>query len=563
MSGRRLLAVLLSCAVMGPPPLARGQGIAADSTAVADPLPFAADPDGTGELTPERQELEGVEALLGRADLADLAGAVDAVPADAAAAERRVPRQRSAGAPAWRLSRRWAAPGTAAGMTACLEGRQGPLRLLVRRRAASTGEVVWGGGLELGGGGGQVRGGTLGCTHGLGLLAAGGGRAATVAADASLAPGRGGVRLLSAGDTEGTLRGVSAGLVAGRWGLTGAAGTLPAEAATSAGTRGRPLTLARLTFTAARGEAALLICAGERAGGASFAASGRGRNSWYATEAATWREAAGGALGLAWAAAAGARHGPWLVEMQAAGANAGRGPPLGRPPPSLPGWAGCGWCVRAATVLGRQVRAQALYAVARERDEVDAGGAGTSGRRRLELALAAGLRRGWTGELRLRQTVRSRSGWDDRSPWLPPARLDAEDRTQGVATLDGALAAWKVRLAARGLAVAKVAAATNADAPLARGLVEARGERALGAGWSIRLAWAGAWGGAADLAACAAPAPGLALPRRWGGWTGERSVGCARAGRHWSLGVGCCLRRPADPSLPIRYEVWQHAALAW
>ncbi|MHB8080348.1 MAG: hypothetical protein ACYDIE_13975, partial [Candidatus Krumholzibacteriia bacterium] len=238
-------------------------------------------------------------------------------------------------------------------------------------------------------------------------------------------------------------------------------------------------------------------------------------------------------------------------------------PRLGRPPPCLPGWNGCGWCLRTATALGPRARTEALFAVAREREEVAAGGVASGIRRRLELALAANLRAGWTGELRLRRTARSRSGWGDRSPWLPPERLDAEDRTQGVVTVDGTLAGWQVRLAARGLAVAKAAAGAEADAPVVRGLVEGRAERALGSGWSLRLAWAGAWGGTADLVSCAAPAPGLAVPRRWGAWAGERSVGCARVGRRWSVAAGCCLRRPAEPALPTRCELWQHAALAW
>jgi hypothetical protein len=323
------------------------------------------------------------------------------------------------------------------------------------------------------------------------------------------------------------------------------------------------MNLARLACATARGEAALLIYAGEQASGASLALTGRGPDAWYAGEAAAWRERRDGRPELAWAAAAGVRRRGWLVEMQAAAADAGRGPCLGRPPPGLSGWAGSGWCVRASTSLGSHVRAQALFASARERDEVDTVGVTTSGRRRCEFVLEAGRRAGWTVDLRLRQGMQTHDGWRDRSPWLPPARLEAENRTQVVATVDGALSGWKIRLAARGLAVARNVTGAETEAPLARGLAEARAERVLGAGWSLRLAWAGAWGGPADLASCAAPAPGLAVPRRWGYWAGERSVGCARVGRRWTLAMGGCLRRPADPALPMQYELWQRAALNW
>jgi len=560
---RRLLAAVLVTAVLTRTPAARGQASGEDSTAAAEPAAFAVDEHNGNEQTPEQEELESAEALLGRAELGELADLADPGPAGAGSDKRNAPRTRSEGTPAWQLSWRGGALGASAGTTLRLEGRQGPAQLLIRRRAAATGGVVWGGGLALRSGSGRLVGGTLGCSHGLGLLAAGAGRGATPAATASLAPPAAGVRLLSAGDAERSLSGVSATFACGRWGLTGAVGSLPVGLETAVGETSRPVSLARLAFATARGEAALLVCAGEQESGASLALTGRGPDVWFAGEATAWRAESGGGPELAWAAAAGVRRRGWLVEMQAAAADAGRGPRLGRPPPCLSGWAGCGWCVRASTALGAHVRAQALFAGARERDEVDIGGVTTSGRRRFELALEAGRRSGWTVDLRLRQGMLTLNGWRDRSPWLPPSRLEAENRTQVVATVDGALAGWKIRMAARGLAVAQTVAGAETEAPLARGLVEARAERVLGAGWSLRLAWAGAWGGPADLASCAAPAPGLAVPRRWGHWTGERSVGCARAGRRWTIAMGCCLRRPADPTLPARCELWQRATLGW
>jgi hypothetical protein len=563
LNNRCLLVAVLVTAVLTRAPVARGQSSGEDSTAAAEPAAFAADEHNGNEQTPEQEELESAEALLGRAELAELADPAVPGPAGAGSDKRRAPRARSGGTPAWQLSWRGGALGAAAGTTLRLEGRQGPARLLIRRRAAATGDVVWGGGLALRSGSGDLVGGTLGCSHGLGLLAAGAGRGSTPAATASLAPPVAGVRLLSAGDAERSLRGVSGALAGGRWGLTGVVGSLPAESGTEAGETKRPVSLARLACATARGEAALLVCVGEQANGVSLALTGRGPDAWYAGEAAAWRAGRDGRPELAWAAAAGVRRRGWLIEMQAAAADAGRGPCLGRPSPCLSGWAGSGWCVRASTALGSHVRAQALFASARERDEVDTGGVTTSGRRRCELALEAGRRAGWTVDLRLRQGVRTHDGWGDRSPWLPPARLETENRTQVVATVDGALAGWKIRLAARGLAVAQTEAGAEAGAPLARGLAEARAERLLGAGWSLRLAWAGAWGGPADLASCAAPAPGLAVPRRWGHWAGERSVGCARVGRRWTIAMGGCLRQPVDLTLPVQCELWQRAALNW
>ncbi len=560
MTRRRLLAVALVTAALARPAAARGQWSGGDSTVAVGPAVAADERPGSDEPTPEREELEGVDALLGRAELADLA---DPRLPGATAPGSESPRGPSGGPPVWQLSWRSGSPSASAGAALRLEGRLGPARLLLRRRAAGTGAQVWGGGLALGRGGGWLAGGTLGCVHGLGLLAAGAGRGASPAADVSLAPPGAGLRLVSAGDAEGALRGVGAALAGGRWRLAGAAGTLPASAATVAGERRETTWLGRLAVAGARVEAALLVCAGERQGGASVALRGRLPGAWYAGEAAAWRAGDRGAAEIAWAAAAGVRRRGWLLEAQAAAADAGRGPPLGRPPPCLPGWSGCGWCVRASTGLGAHARAQALLAVGREREEVDGDGAVTAGRRRLEFALEAGRRAGWTVDLRLRQTVRARTGWRERSPWLPPARLDSENRTQLVATAVGAAAGWQLRLAARVLAVEQAAAGTEGTPPLARGLAEARAERALGGGWSVRLAWAGAWGGPADLASCAAPAPGLAVPRRWGHWAGERSVGCARAGRRWTLALGGCLRRPADPTLPTRCELWQRATLGW
>ncbi|MHB8078664.1 MAG: hypothetical protein ACYDIE_05350, partial [Candidatus Krumholzibacteriia bacterium] len=374
MNRRRLLAVVWLIAAVAGPPAAHGQWSAADSTVAPPPVPGAADAGRADELTPEREELEGAEALLGRADLADLAALSDTAAGSAAAAGRRTSPGGAGAPPRWRLSWRGGAPGTTAGVAVRLEGRQGPVRLLVRRPAAATGEVVWGGGLVLRGGAGQLIGGTLGCAHGLGLLAAGGGRATTAAANVSLASVRPGVRLLSAGASEGSLRGVSAGFAAGRWGLTGVMGSLPTGTDAAPGARGRSFTLARLAYGVPRGEAALLVCAGRQEEGASLAACGRGAGVWYAAEAAAWRAAGGGTAELAWAAAAGARRRGWLIELQAAAADAGRGPRLGRPPPCLRGWNGCGWCLRTATALGPRARTEALFAVAREREEVAAGG---------------------------------------------------------------------------------------------------------------------------------------------------------------------------------------------
>ncbi len=563
MTDRALLVVVLVTAVLTRTPVASGQSSGEDSTAAAGPVAFAADERNGNERTPEQEELESAEALLGRAELAELAALAAPGTTGAESDQRSVPRARSGGTPGWQLSWRGGGLSAPSGTTLRLEGRQGPARLLIRRRAAATGEVVWGGGLELRSGNEGLVWGTLGCRHGLGLLAAGAGRGATPAATVSLAPTAAGVRLLSAGEAERSLRGVSGSVACGRWSLTGAVGSPSAESGTAAGETNRAVSLARLAFTTARGEAALLVCAGEQESGASLALTGRGPDAWYAGEAASWRAGRDGRPELAWAAAAGARHGGWLIEMQAAAAAAGRGPRLGRPPPCLSGWAGSGWCVRASTALGSHVRAQALFASARERDEVDTGGVTTSGRRRCELALEAGRRAGWTVDLRLRQVMQTLDGWRDRSPWLPPVRLEAENRTQVVATVDGALSGWKIRLAARGLTVAQIVTGAEAEAPLARGLAEARAERVLGAGWSLRLAWAGAWGGPADLASCAAPASGLAVPRRWGHWAGERSVGCARAGRRWTIAMGGCLRRPADPALPMQCELWQRAGLNW
>ena len=80
--------------------------------------------------------------------------------------------------------------------------------------------------------------------------------------------------------------------------------------------------------------------------------------------------------------------------------------------------------------------------------------------------------------------------------------------------------------------------------------------------WRLRLGWASAWGAPVDLSSCASPLPGLALPRHWGHWDEEQSVGLARAGRRLTFGLAVCRRTPSAAAA-AGLEVWQQGSVAW
>ncbi|MBA4378888.1 MAG: hypothetical protein C0395_09610 [Gemmatimonas sp.] len=183
----------------------------------------------------------------------------------------------------------------------------------------------------------------------------------------------------------------------------------------------------------------------------------------------------------------------------------------------------------------------------------------------------------WTLEVESRQTgggdalrrwgaslsgrSQTQRGWAGRMPWLPPARQAAQDTWRAAAWVETGTGAWRGRLGWRTVRVhERGVAQASADDRTALSL-SVGASPTTGWGWRFVQVWA--WGGEADLLSVEAPAPGLVLPRHWGRWRDERTLGV-----HWRRGgvaaAACAAcRRPRSPGGTAAYEFRATAALAW
>ncbi|MDO9171413.1 MAG: hypothetical protein Q7W29_06235, partial [bacterium] len=247
----------------------------------------------------------------------------------------------------------------------------------------------------------------------------------------------------------------------------------------------------------------------------------------------------------------------------------GPSPAAGQRPAALTDADGRGWLLR----LQRRGGAVALIAAlgAAEHEGWSEGSPRLTSVRRWSLELesrevessevAVGdARRRWGASLSGRsQTQR---GWAGRMPWLPPARQAMQDTWRAAAWVEAGTGDWRGRLGWRTVRVhergVEPAAADDRSAlSLSVGASPA-------AGWGWRFVQVWAWGGEADLLSVETPAPGLVLPRHWGRWQDERTLGV-----HWRRGgaaaaaCAACRRPPRASGEAAAYEFRATAALAW
>jgi hypothetical protein len=139
-------------------------------------------------------------------------------------------------------------------------------------------------------------------------------------------------------------------------------------------------------------------------------------------------------------------------------------------------------------------------------------------------------------------------GWAARHPWLSAAETAFARDTRLSCRLEreaGGVrwrAEWRTLRRERAVADDRSLLALRLDAPA-------------GAGWRVRGALVWAWGGTADLTSVAAPAAGWLLPRHWGAWRDEVSVGVEGRPGGFRLSCGAALRRPSAATAgPARLE---------
>jgi len=434
------------------------------------------------------------------------------------------------------------------------DGR-GELRLRGGDRTATSGGVAW----RAGGAGVLV--GDLALHAGSGLLLSGAGRWAGLST-----PGgdQGGVRAgLHAGTAERrALRGGIATLRAGPGELFAWRGRArDAGAATRSG--------AALACVGARGRATLVVATEAAGRGGSLSAAWTSGGLSLSGESSVWAAQADGSRRTAWAVA-----GRWraarraTVEAQVAAVQPGPSPAAGQRPAALTDADGRGWLLR----LQRRGRAVALTAAmgAAEHDGWSEGSPRLTAVRRWSLELESrevespdaaggGTRRRWGASLSGRsQTQR---GWAGRMPWLPPARQAVQDTWRAAAWVEAGTGDWRGRLGWRTVRVHERGVEPAAADDRSALSLSVGASPTAGWGWRFIQVWA--WGGEADLLSVETPAPGLVLPRHWGRWQDERTLGV-----HWRRGgvaaaAAAACRRPRASGEAAAYEFRATAALAW
>jgi hypothetical protein len=407
------------------------------------------------------------------------------------------------------------------------------------------------GGVALSAGGIRVLAGDAGLHAGYGLLLSGPGRWAGLT---SPGDGQGGFQAgLHPGAAERrTTRGVVVAVRAGPGDFTVWKGRArDAEAAPRVG--------AALACAGGHGRAALAFAAAGAGRGGSLSAAWTAGVLSLAGEAALWRARVDGPQRAAWAASGRWRAGRRAaVDVQVAAARPGPAPRTGQRPAALAADDGRGWLVR----LRRRWDAVTVVAACgdAEHEGWSDGAPRVTSVRRWSLEGGGGAARcAWGAGLSGRSE--QQRGWAGRMPWLPPDLLSTRDAWRASAWLETASGSWRGRLGWRTVRT------STRDGDGADGDDRAAVSLAIGAtptdgiGWRFVQVWA--WGGGADLLSVESPAPGILLPRHWGLWRDERTLGL-----HWRRGdavasasVAC--RRPQRAGDAAVYEVRAAATLGW
>ncbi|MDO9695042.1 MAG: hypothetical protein Q7W56_09935 [Candidatus Latescibacteria bacterium] len=503
---------------------------------------------GLGNAEPDafrEQPADSLAAAIDRLEPDDLAAALawlDAESPGAVAAPENVEHP-DAGAGRWRLSLRRTS--TADRWDFSRADGTGEIRL------RGEGRVAPAGGAALRWGGARVLVGDTGLHAGSGLLLSGAGRWAGLASPGG---GRAGIQVgLHAGAAERrVVRGAAAAWRAGPGEILVWQGR--AREAGSA-----PRAGAALAWAGGGGEAALAVATESAGRGGSLSAAWTCGDLGLAGESSVWSARAGGSRRAVWVVAGRWRAGRRATaEVQVAAAQPGPAPRTGQRPAALTSDDGCGWLVR---VRGRgDVLTVAAACGVSEHDGWSDGTPRPTAVRRWSLETGGGdARRRWGASLTGRSATQR--GWSGRMPWLPAALQSAQDTWRAASWLETGSGAWQGRLGWRTVrTVDRDGAGPDSDDRSAVSL-------ALGVqppdGWGWRFVQVWAWGGGADLLSVESPAPGLVLPRHWGRWRDERTLGVhwRRGGSRFSASAAC--RRPQQPQDAATYEIRASAALDW
>ncbi|MBK6897874.1 MAG: hypothetical protein IPH09_00890 [bacterium] len=527
MSGRSagLAAAWLSLACV--PPQASGQPVPVASPAAVE------------------QPADSLAAALDRLEPSDLQEALAWLDAESAGEPGNVDeaRPRRSGGGLWRV----AARSTAAGGRWELGRRSGLGEFRLR---GGDGEAP-SGGIGLQREGASVLAGDLSLQAGLGLLLSGAGSWAGPSTPGGL---QGGVRAgLHPGAAERRgLRGIVAAGWVGPVGVTAWRGRARDAAAASR-------TGAALTCAAGGGQGSFAVASEGGSGGASLSAAWTGGDLTLAGEGTLWGGLDGGSRRAAWVLAGRWRAGRRATaEVQVAAAQPGIAPRGGQRAAALVADEGRGWLLRVQGRSGGMKLAASCGAAAH-----DAWSEGTPRltdvrRWSLEAESGDGRRRGGAS---LQGRAETRRGWADRMPWLPPALLSRQEVWRAAAWFETVSGPWRGRVAWR--TVRTVARDPQGGGDDDRSALSVSVGAAPPDGWGWRFVQVWAWGGGADLLSVESPAPGLVLPRHWGRWRDEQTLGLhwRRGGAGASFSVSC--RRPQQSQAAADCEVRAAAALDW
>lgn len=452
-------------------------------------------------------------------------------------------RPRRGGSGLWRV----AARNTATGIRWELGRRSGlgEFRLRGDDGAAPSGGV----GLQRGGA--SVLVGDLSLQAGFGLLLSGAGSWAGPTSPGGM---QGGVRAgLHPGAAERRgLRGIVATGRSGPLGVTAWRGRARDAAAASR-------TGAAVACAAGGGQGSLAVTSEDGSGGVSLSATWTGGELSLAGEGSLWGGLAGGPRRAAWILAGRWRAGRRAsAEMQVAAAQPGTAPRCGQRAAALVADEGRGWLLRVQGRSGGLKLAASCGAAAL--DDWSEGSPRLTDVRRwsLEAESGDGRRRGGAS---LQGRDETRRGWADRMPWLPPALLSRQEVWRAATWFETVSGPWRGRVAWR--TVRTVARDPQGGGADDRSALSVSAGVAPPDGWGWRFVQVWAWGGGADLLSVESPAPGLVLPRHWGRWRDEQTLGLhwRRGGAGASLSVSC--RRPQPPQTAADCEVRATAALDW
>jgi len=351
--------------------------------------------------------------------------------------------------------------------------------------------------------------------------------------------------------------GVGTELQLANWRLTTIWGRPKGLSADSA----QSIQLLQLSHFTTAGE--LSVATGRQGSARGISLAFRAQPAWgeLHLESACWRRQT--AQPLASAVAANLRFvAPrWQLEGQLGAAFSGTALFLGQRPAALPAWSGWGWLLRADIRLGRSNRIQALVGRGLAR-EPRATGPRSRENHRLEVVLVSRLHT----DIRLRARVRWQGhgdhGWQQHSPWLPPALYAESSSRLLVFDLERTWPQLRLLVSVRDLEQAKTTEIPTSAS--SRHLLTCNLIWQLNPRWRVRFGRGLAWGAPLDLLTVAVPAPGIVTPRHWGGWDSETSLGCECRwlGMQWQ-GGGAWRESRLDSDRPNRWELWGRSVISW